>query len=68
MNHENMGMITIADNLQVSMQNFSQNLVSLHQEISSESMQGKTNFLKASQEIKQLLESSEEDEEESVPE
>lgn len=40
-----MGMITITDNLQSAMQQFSHNLNSLHNEISSEGMQGKTNFL-----------------------
>jgi hypothetical protein len=38
-------MITVTDNLQTAMQQFSQNLNSLHKEISSANMQGKTNFL-----------------------
>lgn len=40
-----MGMITLTDNLQTSMQQFAHNLTALHREISSESMQGRTNFL-----------------------
>ena len=43
--HVNLGMITITENLQTAMQQFSQNLNSLHKEISSANMQGKTNFL-----------------------
>jgi hypothetical protein len=44
-NHVSLGMITVTDNLHTSMQQFSQNLNSLHKEISSANMQGKTNFL-----------------------
>ena len=45
LNHTNLGMIAVKDNLQISMQDFSRNLTSLHKEISSANMQGETNFI-----------------------
>jgi hypothetical protein len=40
-----MGMITLTDSLSLSMEQFAQNMVSLHHEIGSAQMQGETNFL-----------------------
>ncbi len=38
-------MLTVTDNLQTAMMQFSNNLISIHTQISTENMQGKTNFL-----------------------
>jgi hypothetical protein len=40
-----MGMITVTDSLSLSMEQFAQNMISLHHEIGSAQMQGETNFL-----------------------
>lgn len=40
-----MGMLTLTDNLQTAMQQFSTNLAALHREISTENMQGRANFI-----------------------
>ena len=44
-NHMHMGMVAVANTLDVAMKNFSQNLRLLHKEISSKNMPGNNNFL-----------------------
>ncbi len=45
LNHTHMGMVTVGDNLQATLQQFALNLGAIHREISTENMQGDTNFL-----------------------
>ena len=45
LNHSNMGMLTVTDNLQSAMSQFANNLYAIHTQISTENMQGSTNFL-----------------------
>jgi hypothetical protein len=43
--HENIGMVTIGDTLQGTLSNFAYNLNAIHQEITTASMQGRSNFM-----------------------
>jgi hypothetical protein len=43
--HENIGMVTIGDALQGTLSNFAYNLNAIHQEITTSSMQGRSNFM-----------------------
>jgi IQ domain-containing protein H len=45
LSHKYIGMITITDDLTSAMEQFIHNLKGIHQEISSDNMQGQTNFL-----------------------
>lgn len=42
--HENLGMIAIGDGLQGTLSSFAYNLNAIHQEITTNSMQGRSNF------------------------
>ena len=55
LDHSHMGMLTITDNLQTVMSQFSNNLISLHKQISSANMQGRTNFMLAAEDLRKIL-------------
>lgn len=63
LNHSHLGMLTIGENIQATLQQFAHNLSALHQEISSANMQGQTNFLMAIEDIGNILGTTESNEE-----